>query len=72
LIDSHERCAGQKVVVLRWSIGDRVKIPAAENVCGRVYSVTVSRDGIEYSVKWFNDQGTRFFDWFLASELVSE
>jgi len=37
---------------------------------GFVYSATISRDGIEYCVKWFNDSGTRCADWFQASELT--
>lgn len=64
----HAKHAAKNVICLRWAIGTRVRIVGCDEV-GTVYSATVSRDGIEYSVKWFNDSGTRFHDWFQESEL---
>lgn len=69
--ESHNRYANQPVIVLKWRIGQRVKIPAADAV-GTVYSAVVSRDGIEYSVKYFTGDGIRVCDFFQASELAGD
>jgi hypothetical protein len=37
-----------------------------------VVAANISRDGIEYGVRWFNDAGTRSTDWFQAGELTRQ
>jgi len=64
-----KRYAQTNIVALQFKIGDKVSIDGIEER-GFVYSATISRDGIEYCVKWFNDSGTRCADWFQASELT--
>jgi len=68
--DVHSRNAAKNIIVLQFKIGDRVSIKGIEET-GTVYSATISRDGIEYCVKWFNDSDTRCADWFQPSELES-
>lgn len=58
----------RNIICLRWTIGSCVRIRAIDE-CGTVYSATVSKDGLEYCVKWFGDGGTRNQDWFLEAEL---
>lgn len=66
--DLRNRYAQQSVVCLAFAIGDRVSIAGIEEK-GTVYAACISRDGIEYSVKWFNEHGVRNTDWFRAEEL---
>ena len=66
--EAHSRNAAKNIIVLQFKIGDQVSIKGIEET-GTVYSATISRDGIEYCVKWFNDAGTRGSDWFHPSEL---
>jgi hypothetical protein len=68
--ETHNRYADQPVIVLKWRIGQRVHIAGAD-ADGYVVSANVSRDGIEYCVRWFNDAGTRSADWFQAPELTA-
>jgi hypothetical protein len=67
--ETHAKYAAKNIVCLRWAIGTRVRIIDSDDAIGTVYSVTVSKDGIEYSVRWFNDGGGRCQDWFMESEL---
>jgi hypothetical protein len=69
--EAHAKYAGKNVVCFRWPIGARVRIIDGDDAIGTVYSVTVSKDGIEYSVRWFGDSGARYQDWFQESELES-
>jgi hypothetical protein len=47
--------AGKLVILLPYAIGQQVKIRAIDKV-GRVYSINVCRDGLEYRVRWWNEE----------------
>lgn len=65
---THSTYANTNVVRLAFTIGQSVRIKALDDVKGTVYSCVICRDGIEYMVKWFNDN-TRLQDWFQGVEL---
>lgn len=66
--DVRNRYDEQKIVCLQFHIGQRVAISGIEEK-GTIYSALISRDGIEYCVKWFNESGVRNSDWFRAEDL---
>lgn len=57
----------KQTIAIDFSIGDRVMVKDIE-ATGTVYAVMVSRDGIEYQVKWFSNSD-RKSEWFRAAEL---
>ena len=57
----------KQAITIDFSIGDRVVVKDIE-AAGIVYAVTISRDGIEYQVKWFSNSD-RKSEWFRAEEL---
>lgn len=59
--------ADKHVIYLPFSIGQRVHIKAIEKVAV-IYSICISRDGMEFCVKWWNDE-TRHEAWMRALEL---
>jgi hypothetical protein len=69
--ETHNRYADQAVIVLKYRIGERVNI-VGPDATGVVVAANISRDGIEYGVRWFNDAGTRSTDWFQAGELTRQ
>lgn len=64
---THSTYACQNVVCFPFSIGQRVRIKAIDQT-GIVYTCALSRDGMEFSVKWWDDQA-RCVDWFQSTEL---
>ena len=57
----------KQAITIDFSIGDRVVVKDIE-AAGIVYAVTISRDGVEYQVKWFSNSD-RKSEWFRAEEL---
>ena len=56
-----------KTIAVEYAIGDKVCILGVNEI-GCVYSINVSKDGMEYSVKWFSNCD-RKQDWFRSEEL---
>ncbi len=57
-----------KTINTEYAIGEKVRILGVNEV-GCVYSINVSKDGLEYSVKWFSNCD-RKQDWFRGEELT--
>ena len=59
--------AGKFVICVPYAIGQRVKLRDIDKV-GRVYSICVSRDGLECRVRWWNDEAL-MDAWVIPDEL---
>lgn len=59
---------GKNVIALEFAIGQRVNITAIDTV-GIVKSITVTKEGIEFFVAYFDDDKVRRTEWMDASEL---
>lgn len=59
--------ANKLTVVLAFAIDQRVRIKDID-LTGIVYGVNISRDGLEYDVRWFSNSN-RCSSWFRAAEL---
>jgi flavodoxin len=68
MTEASTRYTNQTIIALKFAIGNRVKIGSTDFI-GTVYACNICKDGIEYNAKWFNDDGSRFSDWFHESEL---
>lgn len=58
----------KRLIQIQYSIGDRVVVKDIE-ATGTVYAVMLSRDGIEYQVKYFVD-ARRATEWFVEGEIA--
>jgi hypothetical protein len=59
---------GKNVIATEYSIGQRVNI-AAIDTPGVVKSITITKEGIEFFVAYFDDDKVRRAEWLDASEL---
>lgn len=59
---------GKNVMVFPFAIGQRVNIEAIDTK-GIVQSITVTNEGIEYRVAYFDDDKVRRAEWLSESEI---
>lgn len=59
---------GKNVIVADFAIGQRVKIPAIDTA-GIVKSITITKEGMEFFVAYFDDDKVRRAEWMDAAEL---
>jgi hypothetical protein len=63
------RNAGVNVMAFAFAIGQRVKISAIDTV-GFVRGITVTSDGIDYRVAYFDDDKVRREEWLSEHEIA--
>lgn len=59
---------GKNVIVAEYAIGQRVNISAIDTQ-GIVKSITITKEGIEFFVAYFDDDKVRRSEWMDAAEL---
>ena len=60
--------SGINVMAFEFSIGQRVTIKAIETI-GLVQAITITSEGIEYRVTYFDDDKVRRQEWICALEI---